>query len=627
MKYLTLLSSFYLIFMLSGCGGDSGSSFDDASTGLNIKIGNLSLSVDSNASIGTLIGTIPILNSGSSSINSFELYGINANFFNISNNGQISLSSEAQFNVAVKNLYLLEAIAKNTSERSNRASISISLDSGAVARMQNFSNNIDENATAGTLLGSITLLENGASITAITLSGNGESDFNVDASGQITLSPSANLNFGTKDLYTLQAIATNAAGNSDPITISISVNNPNIVINSISLVLIAISFNNFPILDTELNWHKRVFGNSPGEINHYYKEISNGTFSLTPAQETKGTLNDGIIKVSLGINHPGNNGMTKTHLSNAISLADSFIDFSTYDKNSNGHIEIDELQIMFIVGGGETAFGDPVASSTWAHASGLSPAPLHDGVSVMSYFDNGGYSRFGEKQGNHFATIGVIVHELGHAMLKIPDLYDRTSPKSGAIGAFGLMASGSWAKKSGEFSGQTPTHMSAWSKIKANFISPIVINVSANNISMFPTHNNNNNIIKIPTNDPNEYFLIENRSPLGYDAGLYRLDGTPFLGGLAIWHIDDAQISSQNDNVNRKLVDLEEANNPELDLSSSNNGTLTNLFYAGNKTLFDNTTFPNSKKYDGSSTNISVNNISSIGNAGSDYIMSIDISK
>ena len=157
------------------------------------------------------------------------------------------------------------------------------------------------------------------------------------------------------------------------------------------------------------------------------------------------------------------------------------------------------------------------------------------------------------------------------------------------------------------------------------WVIPEVVSVTTNNIPMNATHAGHSNIIKVPTINPAEYFLIENRSPLGYDAGMYILDGVAFDGGLAIWHIDDAQ--SINNDETHKLVDLEEANDPELDSSSTTKGTRTNLYYAGNSTLFDDSSVPDSKKYDATSTNISVNNISVIGGAGEEYRITIDISR
>ena len=59
------------------------------------------------------------------------------------------------------------------------------------------------------------------------------------------------------------------------------------------------------------------------------------------------------------------------------------------------------------------------------------------------------YAQFGEwhcagsLSSGHAATIGVMVHELGHD-IGLPDLYD-TDDSSAGIGDWSVMASGSWS--------------------------------------------------------------------------------------------------------------------------------------------------------------------------------------
>jgi hypothetical protein len=60
------------------------------------------------------------------------------------------------------------------------------------------------------------------------------------------------------------------------------------------------------------------------------------------------------------------------------------------------------------------------------------------------------------------------------------------------------------------------------------------------------------------------------------------------------------------------LVDIEEANNVGLD-TLVHRGHINNLFFSGNSTEFTPTTTPNSNRYDGESSNISITNISDTG--------------
>ena len=113
--------------------------------------------------------------------------------------------------------------------------------------------------------------------------------------------------------------------------------------------------------------------------------------------------------------------------------------------------------------------------------------------------------------------------------------------------------------------------------------------------------------------------MLENIGHDGYQAGLdYMIGGNDDTSGIAIWHIDENQ--SGNSDYTHKLVDLEEAADAGLDLGS-HNGKLASLFFSGNKTEFSDSTSPNSKTYSGTSSGITINNISVAGDS-----MTFDVS-
>ncbi|SVD43514.1 uncharacterized protein METZ01_LOCUS396368, partial [marine metagenome] len=221
-----------------------------------------------------------------------------------------------------------------------------------------------------------------------------------------------------------------------------------------------------------------------------------------------------------------------------------------------------------------------------------------------------GYSQFGELHRSstiisHDATIGVMAHELGHAYFDLPDLYDTTYLSAG-IGAFGLMGSGPWGRKTLiEKRGSTPVHFSAWSKEKLGVCNPQTVSSGADNYTLPAVYQMIDNssscgIYKASTSTSGEYFLFENRSAGGYDEGLNYLIydnsssevvGTKYTGGLAVWHVYDNLSSCLASNncmaLTPPLVDLEEANDADLDNASSR-GRTTHLFYSGNSVTFDN---------------------------------------
>ena len=624
----------YTLFVFTSCESDSTSSFTDTKAKSNLFIGDFEKSIDESLVTGSTVGKLEVINDSITPITEIELYGISSEYFNVAVDGTITLSSYARLNQSVKKKNTIEAIATNLSEESNRGVVNINISSSQIPRLENTNLNIDDDIEVNATIGNMKSLSSDIfPITEISLSGEGYSNFTIDTNGTVKVSPIASFDYTIKNLYTLEVTPTNINGKGVASDLIITLNS-DINVSQLPLVVIAVSFNDYKIEDSELNWSNKIYGNSFGEINHYYREMTNSKFSIAPVEESSGILDNGIIKVKLEMNHPGNNSMNNSHLAQAVSLADSYINFSSYDKNSNLNIEKDELQIVFIIAGGETAYGDSFQSSIWAHTSGFSNSwvdnnespPVVDGVKIMDIENSGNYSRFGEKHGNHFATIGMIVHELGHSIWGLPDLYDRDQSSAG-IGAFGLMSKGTWSAKDGEYPGTTPSHMCGWSKLQTGYVEAQEISSTTGEIELYANHTDLANIVKVPTENPNEYFLVENRSVVGYDSGLFRMEERDFSGGVAIWHIDEGQRVFQNDNELHKLVDLEEANNPLLDTTPNSNGKITNLYYGTNVSVFNSITTPNSSDYNGSETNISISNISALGNSANEYLMYIDVTK
>ena len=392
------------------------------------------------------------------------------------------------------------------------------------------------------------------------------------------------------------------------------------------LLIIAIEWNDKTLTDSLSSWSSKIFGTSEGQLNHYYNEISYGRFKFIKTNETY-DVNDGIIKVVLNKNHPnpGSDSSKDTafldDIKTAVSQADPFLDFSQFDADSSTGISASELQIMFIVAGGESAMGQ--SPGVWAHAWNFSGnGPQHDGVYLMDNIDGGKYSRFGEMHSaSRTANIGVIAHELGHATFALPDLYDYDGSSFGA-GFFGLMGYGTWGIKDGDsHPGDTPVHMTGWSKTKSGFISPIDItaNTTLDLKSTDQRGPDGYKLYKFKSSDPKEYFLIENRSNFGYDRGFKgKLDGS-YVGGALILHIDENKTDNKDDN--QRLVDVEEADNLVLGPPAKiSDGHANNLWFSGNKDSFSRLSTPNSNWNGGSESGISISNISAPGAS-----MSIDV--
>jgi M6 family metalloprotease-like protein len=154
--------------------------------------------------------------------------------------------------------------------------------------------------------------------------------------------------------------------------------------------------------------------------------------------------------------------------------------------------------------------------------------------------------------------IGVFAHELGHGF-GLPDLYVTTSaaPHIG-IGNWGLMGTGSWGCDSG--TAARPCHMGAWSKEFMGWADVEVLPAGTDLGTLtLPPVETSEKIYRMESGDGSpDYFLLENRQPIGFDEELYQ-------PGLLVWHIDPLTIQARrssntiNNDPNRMGVWLRQA--------------------------------------------------------------------
>ncbi|MDI6800681.1 MAG: M6 family metalloprotease domain-containing protein [Thermodesulfovibrionales bacterium] len=311
----------------------------------------------------------------------------------------------------------------------------------------------------------------------------------------------------------------------------------------------------------------------------------------------------------------------------AVEAADSAgFNFALYDQDGDCYVD---AVVIIHQGTGEEASGTP--TDIWSHNWSLLGAWLYGKSNHSIYVTNddclsdpsqkvkvNDYTIQGEKLiGNTLNTVGTFAHEYGH-ILGLADLYD-TDDSSEGIGKWSLMASGSWTYVTTH--GDRPAHLDAWSKYYLGWISPKVVLGTLQN-EPIQSASTNADVYKLGSGNPlsGEYFLIENRQKTGFDAGL---PGS----GLLIWHIDGNKINATiasntvNDsecypggtpcNVNHYGVALVQADNAWHLEKNLNRGDAGDPFpgSGGNASLND-TTLPDTKFYNGSSSNVSITSIS-----------------
>lgn len=221
--------------------------------------------------------------------------------------------------------------------------------------------------------------------------------------------------------------------------------------------------------------------------------------------------------------------------------ADDDVDFADFDRDGDGMV--DHLMIVHAGAGQEDGGGsDLIWSHRWAiiDASDCGVAGRQlvlDGVRIYGYFMT-----------SEDSPMGVFAHEFGHDF-GLVDLYDTTGNTLG-IGVWGLMGTGSW---NGAPRGSAPAHFIAWHKALLGWLTLTEVSAPLLPASLPPVETDPVALklpIKVSPFGEEEYFVVENRQQVGFDAGL---PGS----GLLIFHVDETR--DDNDLATRRLVDLEEA--------------------------------------------------------------------
>lgn len=330
-------------------------------------------------------------------------------------------------------------------------------------------------------------------------------------------------------------------------------------------------------------------------LKHYYEEVSYGQTDITTvnwpsetgwqrAPHTYAYYVDGNYGWG---NYPQN---SQGLCADLCDLVDPIVDFSEYDND--GDSIVDGINIIFA----GTFDGTP--NTIWPHMWSLPGAgALHDGVWVRTYSVQ---SEYNNTPGDQSAA--VMCHEFGH-ILGLPDLYDYGYDSWGTgdwcLMSYGVYNGGGWS----------PSHLSAWCRISLGFAS--ATNVEVDGWCALTPVENGGTIYRLWTEGQsnNEYFLVSNRRPIGYDSAL------PSFGVL-IWHIDDTVYGNDNQwypghtNFGHYKVALEQADGlweleRYLDAGDAGDpypGSTVNRYFNVNTT-------PDSRDYQGNDTMCAVDSI------------------
>ncbi|MCH7496375.1 MAG: M6 family metalloprotease domain-containing protein [Candidatus Marinimicrobia bacterium] len=352
-----------------------------------------------------------------------------------------------------------------------------------------------------------------------------------------------------------------------------------------------------------------VFNTSPGTVSDYFSEVSYGNLTIVTV-DLPSQIGWTRVDSTYAYYVDGQNGFgdypknAQKLVEDVVTAVNGVVDFSLYDNDADN--EVDALFIAHAGPGAEFTGND---NDIWSHAWVTYNPPILDGVSIWRYSME---PEFWASPGD--MTIGVYAHEMGHSVFGLPDLYDRDGSSSG-LGRWSLMAGGSWNGNLGD----TPAYPDAWSHIEMGYLNTVDLlsNVPGQVISHVEATSMAYRVWP-GGNFGDEYFILENRQLVGYDAALPG-------GGLHIYHIDET-VGTQNDNQwyptftdsGHYLVALEQADGDwdlEHDIGVGNSGDDGDPFPGvTNNTAFNDATIPDSRYYTLGSTDIAIQNISASAN-------------
>ncbi len=267
-----------------------------------------------------------------------------------------------------------------------------------------------------------------------------------------------------------------------------------------------------------------------GSVARYFSDMSFGQFK--PKFDVYGpvTLSQPLKYYGAGSSSQEN---MKGLFTDACTAADADIDFSQYDSNNDGNVD---LVYIIYAGLSQSIVGNPT-DCIHPKSGTLSLDKTFDGKTICRYGVNNelnGTASEQQKYGVMINGIGLFCHEFSHCM-GLPDLY----PAGGTTAEravnqnmeyWSLMDAGEYTRN-----GYCPTAYTAWEREAMGWITIETLK-DASNVSMSPVADGGKAYRIANDNDASghEYFIIENIRKSGWNERLYNQ-------GMMVTHVDYAE--------------------------------------------------------------------------------------
>ncbi len=266
-------------------------------------------------------------------------------------------------------------------------------------------------------------------------------------------------------------------------------------------------------------------GNS-GSVHDFYMENSFGQLDLHC--DVAGVYRASQTMAFYGGNSHGNPAALAIEALQAASR-----DYNLADYDSNGDGFIDGVHIIF-AGYGEEAGGGE--DCIWSHESTTTGTfCIVDGIRMNMYSCT---PELRGGSGNNMSRIGVICHEIGHA-LGTMDYYDTNYGTGGnypGTGQWDVMGSGNWNNDGG-----SPAHFNPYSKIYDFKWSEVQDGNKPQMITL--SEKTKGAFVRIDTHTDGEFFILEYRNKTSFDASIPG-------HGLMVWRSSEYMSRYQDNTIN-----------------------------------------------------------------------------
>ncbi len=265
-----------------------------------------------------------------------------------------------------------------------------------------------------------------------------------------------------------------------------------------------------------------------GSVRDYFRDQSDGQFDFDIDVAGPVTVSKNYAYYG-GNNLYGDDNHPEEMVAEACKLADATVNFKDYDWDGNG--EVDQIFVLY-AGHGEASWDDE--DTIWPHAWTLEDAAditlTLDGVRINSYACSCELGSDGKIDG-----IGTICHEFSHCF-GLMDMYDTSYSGNFGMCSWSLMDSGGYNSN-----GFVPAGYTSFEKMSVGWKQPIEMTGDMEVQNLKPYSDGGEAYILYNEANRNEFFLLENRQYVGWDAGLEDY-------GLLAIHVDyDAGVWAYNE--------------------------------------------------------------------------------